>query len=63
MSDGEVINHREEVEKVELPRRERGSRRRGEGGEKGNAPQRKTTEAIITLVKISATSGQLGRDR
>ncbi len=26
-TDGEVINHREEVEKVELPRRERGSRR------------------------------------
>lgn len=29
MSDGEVINHREEVEKVELPRRERGSRQAG----------------------------------
>lgn len=25
-----------------------------------NAPQRKTTEAIITLVKISATSGEQG---
>lgn len=68
VSDGEVINHRDEVEKVELPRRERGSRpgvggRLGVGGGSGNAPQRKTTEAIITLVKISATSGQRGRDR
>lgn len=37
VSDGEVINHREEVEKVELPRRERGSRRWGGGGGGGGA--------------------------
>lgn len=36
---------------------------RGVGGGNGNAPQSKTTEAIITLVKISATSCQRGRDR
>ena len=31
VTDGEVINHGEEVEKVELPQRERGSRRGGGG--------------------------------
>lgn len=56
VSDGEVINHREDVEKVELPQRERGS------GRGCKAPQSKTIEAIITLVKISATSGQPGQD-
>lgn len=58
LSDGEVINHTEDVEKssfsgaVEVYGRQ--------GGELWNAPENQTTEAIIAVVKISATAGQPG---